>query len=152
VPIVTSAETVYVDPSALRSLYLHDASSKRFCAWRAKLAGPLVVTRHGYAELVNSVALGVFRGVITADVARRAEVLIESDLREGELVVMDVLWRRCLDLAAELSRKHTAALGTRTLDVLHVASALTLGRQTFVTYDERQAALARAVKLKVVAP
>jgi predicted nucleic acid-binding protein len=90
--------------------------------------------------------------VAAPDVALRAEVLIESDLREGELVVMDVLWRRCLDLAAELSRKHTATLGTRTLDVLHVASALTLGRRAFVTYDERLAALARAVKLKVVTP
>jgi predicted nucleic acid-binding protein len=110
------------------------------------------MTRHGYAELVNSVELAVFRGVITADVAARAEDLIESDVRDGELVVVDLLWRRCLDLAAELSRKHTATLGTRTLDVLHVASAITLRRRTFVTYDERQATLARALKLKTLAP
>jgi hypothetical protein len=150
--MATSADTVYVDPSALRRLYLHEAESKRVSAWRAKLVGPLVLTRHSYAELVNSIALGVFRGIITAEVAARAETVIEGDLRDGSLVVVDLLWRRCLDLAADLSRKHTPRLGTRALDVLHVASAVTLGRRTFVTYDERQAALARAVKLKTLAP
>ncbi len=149
---MTTADTVYIDPSALRCLYLHDSSSKRFSAWRAKLVGPLVLTRHSYAELVNSIALGVFRGDISADVAAKTERAMEADLRDGDLVLVDLLWRRCLDLAAELSREHTPALGTRALDVLHVASALTLGRRTFATYDERQAALARAVKLKTVTP
>lgn len=45
-----------------------------------------------------------------------------------------------------------ADLGTRTLDVLHVASAVALGAQRFVTYDIRQAALAKAVGLRVLAP
>jgi predicted nucleic acid-binding protein len=48
--------------------------------------------------------------------------------------------------------EHTATVGARALDVLHVASALTLGRTTFVTYDERQAALARATGMRVLAP
>ena len=62
------------------------------------------------------------------------------------------LWRAALDRTAELSRTHTAKLGTRALDVLHVASALELGARTFVTYDTRQAALAKAVGLKTLAP
>ncbi len=68
------------------------------------------------------------------------------------LALADVPWRRALDRAAELSRAYTPRLGTRTLDVLHVASALELGSRAFVTYDERQAALAKAVKLRVVRP
>jgi predicted nucleic acid-binding protein len=51
-----------------------------------------------------------------------------------------------------LSREHTITLGTRALDVLHVASALELGVRSFVTYDTRQAALAKAVGLKTLAP
>lgn len=50
------------------------------------------------------------------------------------------------------SAQDTAKLGTRTLDVLHVATALALGAQRFVTYDTRQAALVKAVKLRVLAP
>jgi predicted nucleic acid-binding protein len=42
-------------------------------------------------------------------------------------------------------------LGTRTLDVLHVASALELGRRQFLTFDLRQQELAVATGLKLVA-
>ena len=46
-------------------------------------------------------------------------------------------------------RPHSEKLGTRSLDILHVASALVLGSTSFVTFDRRQAALARASGLKV---
>jgi len=65
---------------------------------------------------------------------------------------VDVPWRAVLDQAAELSRQYTPTLGTRSLDVLHVASALALGMRQFVTYDERQARLAEACGLKAVRP
>ena len=63
-----------------------------------------------------------------------------------------VRWRTRSHRATELSRLHTPVVGTRTLDVLHVASAVELGCRTLITYDERQAALARAVKLRVLRP
>jgi len=110
------------------------------------------VTRFGRAEVVNSIQLAVHRGTINAEVAALAAADFESDLAEGRLQLVDALWRRMLDLAAELSQEHTAKLGTRTLDVLHVASAVALGAQRFVTYDIRQAALAKAVGLRVLAP
>jgi predicted nucleic acid-binding protein len=74
---------------------------------------------------------------------------IESDLAAVHLHLADLLWRKALERAADLSREPTPKLGTRTLDVLHVASALVLGSRSFVTYDERQAALAKAVRLRV---
>lgn len=151
-PIVRSAERTYVDPSALRSLYVHDDRSARFCAWRRRVGGCLPVTRFGRAELTNSVQLAVHRKEIDADLARAALADFEADVHAGRLVVVDVLWRRTLDLAAELSTQHSAALGTRTLDVLHVATAVTLEAKRFVSYDDRQAALAKAVGLRVLAP
>lgn len=42
-----------------------------------------------------------------------------------------------------------ADTGTRSLDILHVATALVLGCQTFHTFDTRQGKLARAAGLKV---
>jgi hypothetical protein len=68
------------------------------------------------------------------------------------LTLIDALWRRTLDLARDLTDRHSSALGTRTLDVLHVATAVTLGHRAFVTYDDRQAALARKIGLRCVAP
>lgn len=64
----------------------------------------------------------------------------------------DLLWRATLNRAAALSRAYSAKLGTRSLDVLHVASALELDLRSFLTFDSRQQELASAVGLKLVVP
>jgi predicted nucleic acid-binding protein len=43
-------------------------------------------------------------------------------------------------------------LGCRSLDIIHVASAVELERKTFLAFDERQRKLARAVGLKLLIP
>jgi predicted nucleic acid-binding protein len=149
---VASAERFYVDSSALRSLYVHDDRSFGFCKWRQRVGGTLRLTRFGRAEITNSVQLAVHRKLIGASAARAALLDLDADLREGRLALTDALWRRTLDLAAELSAKHTAKLGTRTLDVLHVATALILGASAFVSYDRKQSALAKLAGLKTLAP
>ena len=45
--------------------------------------------------------------------------------------------------AKQLARKHTSRLGSRTLDIVHVASALALGAEPFYTFDANQGRLAR---------
>jgi len=60
------------------------------------------------------------------------------------------LWRAALRTAAELSRQYTKKLGCRSLDVLHVASALEL--KSFVTFDPRQQQLTKNAGLGVVVP
>jgi predicted nucleic acid-binding protein len=56
--------------------------------------------------------------------------------------------RAVFDTARRIARTHTAHLGTRTLDVLHVASALILGATDFYTFDKNQRKLARIEGLK----
>ena len=55
------------------------------------------------------------------------------------------VWRDAEDLAAA----HTETLGVRSFDLLHVALAMTLGATEFLTFDARQAVLAKAAGLKV---
>jgi predicted nucleic acid-binding protein len=149
---VTSADKTYVDPSALRRMYVHDNRSRAFCEWRARLGGSLPLTLHGRGELVNSICLAVFRREISMEACQGALADVEGDLAAGHLHLADLHWRKALQRAVDLSGEHTPKLGTRTLDVLHVASALVLGCPSFVTYDERQAALAQAVGLRVTQP
>lgn len=149
---MASADKTYVDPSALRRLYVHDSRSRAFCAWRARVARALLITLHGRAELVNSIVLAVFRRDISKSAADAALADLSADINQGQLVIADLPWRHAYEQATELSRLHTSALGTRTLDVLHVASARVLEMRDFVTYDERQSALAKAVGLRVVRP
>lgn len=149
---MATAEESYCDSSALRALYLHDPRTRAMVAWRAMLRGAIPITRFVSAELTNAIALAEFRGDINASQHEVVLAHFRADFSNGRLAVTDLLWRRALDRTAELSRTHTAKLGTRALDVLHVASALELGARTLVTYDSRQAALARAVGLKTLAP
>jgi len=51
--------------------------------------------------------------------------------------------------AATLSAAHTERLGARAIDLLHVACALMLESELFLTTDMRQAQLAKAEGLKV---
>ena len=52
--------------------------------------------------------------------------------------------------AGALSAKYAASTLARSLDILHVAAALTLGARVFVSFDERQRKLARRARLKVL--
>lgn len=47
-----------------------------------------------------------------------------------------------------LSQKYSTQLASRSLDVLHVAAALSLGARRFYTFDRTQSKLARLVGLR----
>ena len=145
-----TAERVYVDPSALARLYIHCEGSREMAVWRARVGGVLPVTHHGRTEVVNAICRARFLGHL--DAAGCAEALgdLEEDFALGRMVQADILWRGALSRAADLSRRHTPDLGTRALDVLHVACALELRLPHFLTFDERQRLLASAVRLKLV--
>jgi predicted nucleic acid-binding protein len=106
----------------------------------------------GRAELVNGIALAVFRKDIDEQAGRAALADLAQDFEDGRLFLTDLLWRLALERAADLSQAHTPTLGTRSLDVLHVASDQILGCKRFVSYDERQLALAKAAGLRVLRP
>jgi predicted nucleic acid-binding protein len=149
---VAGAEATYVDPSALLKLYVHQPDSAAMAAWRARSAGALAVTHHGRSEVVNGICLAAFRGDISAKAKDDALASFDEDFAERRYVQADLLWRATLNRAGDLSRRHTPTLGCRSLDVLHVASALELGMRRFLTFDLRQRKLAAAVGLKPVEP
>jgi predicted nucleic acid-binding protein len=149
---VATAEQTYVDPSALLKLYVHERESRAMNAWRARVRGALPITPHGGLEIVNGIGLAAFRGAIAPAALADALASFDEDLAEGRYVQADVLWRAALRRAADLSRRHTPTIGCRTLDVLHVATALEIGLPRFVTFDTRQQHLAKAAGLTLVTP
>ena len=54
-----------------------------------------------------------------------------------------------MDRARALSATHSEKTGARAIDLLHVACALLLESEVFLTSDQRQAALAKAEGLQV---
>lgn len=73
----------------------------------------------------------------------------DANVAAGAFVFTEVDWADAHSLAERLSAAHTRKEGYRTLDVLHVATAVQLKATLFLTLDGPQAALARAAGLKV---
>jgi predicted nucleic acid-binding protein len=149
---VATADSIYADPSALLKLYLHERDSAAMNAWRAKTKGSLPITHHGRVEVINGVCLAAHRGDLTPEALADTLASFDEDFATGLYRQADLLWRATLNRAADLSRIHTSQLGTRSLDVLHVASALELGLRTFVSFDARQQELVKVVGLKLIVP
>ena len=97
-------------------------------------------------ELRNSIRQRFYREQLLISDAHEIFTEIDADLREGFLVHTPIRHAEVYRLADELSEKQP---GQRTLDLLHVASAAALKSRLFLTFDERQAALAKAAGLRV---
>jgi hypothetical protein len=139
----------YADSSFLVSCYVTDSNTSQAKAWLLRTGGPLVFTALHALEVRNAFKLGEFRGLISAKDAAAAWANLETDLRRGRLVKKPVNWPVVLRVAARFSERHSAAIGTRSLDILHVAAAKALRSVEFASFDGRQRSLAAAVGLKV---
>jgi hypothetical protein len=76
--------------------------------------------------LINGIGLAAYRGIITDNTHDAAMAALDGDFAQGRDKQGDVLWRATLKRAGELSRKQTRSIRCRSLDILHVASALEL--------------------------
>ena len=74
---------------------------------------------------------------------------LKVDLVSGDLITVPAPWPE-IHLAAErLSELHTESGGHRSMDILHVATAIELGAREFLTFDCNQKKLAKAEGLVV---
>jgi predicted nucleic acid-binding protein len=139
----------YADTSFFFSLYAQDANTVQAGQIAATVQSPLVFTPLQRHELRNAFRLSLFRHEITAAECQRLLDAVEADAKTGVLVETPVSWAEVYSEAEVLSAGHTKTLGTRGVDVLHVAAALALGIKTFLTFDARQKSLAVKARLKV---
>jgi predicted nucleic acid-binding protein len=125
------------------SLYAPDINSDRAVIELAKAHKPILSSAAVYLEATNAFQLMVFRGYATKVNAVTALRDFEQDIDRGVFQMFPVpplAW----ETARNLSIRRSASLGTRSLDILHVAMALTLHADVFLTFDRQQAELARA--------
>jgi predicted nucleic acid-binding protein len=134
--------SIYTDTSFLVSLYLTDRHSAE--AERRVASHPtLWLTPLHVAEWTHAVEQHVFRKLLSRREADRLHERFQQHRASG-LWTETALPDEAFDLCAQLGRRHAARMGIRTLDGLHVASALELRADRFWTFDERQKRLARA--------
>jgi predicted nucleic acid-binding protein len=93
--------------------------------------------------------------VLAAVELRRAAERVGGDrpkrLVERLLAHLDLIW---LDHSIVMAASELAPVGLRAIDSVHVATALSIGREleTFISYDRRQLAAAEQAGLSVASP
>jgi hypothetical protein len=112
------------------------------------MAQSVIVTPFGELELANALQLRLFRRELLAAQIRAAYAAFRDDVTAGIFVVRP-LSDEVYAQARGLTQRWTRTLGTRMLDIIHVASAMALAAESFHTFDERQRRLAKAVKLTI---
>lgn len=131
----------YLDSSALVKLVRHEPESS---ALRRYLEGAGLVS----SELVLTEVPRAIRRAAAADPALPLAALME----QAE-AVFGAIALRALDRAAFVAAGAIAEPALRSLDALHLVAAIDVSPlDAFVTYDERQAAVARLAGLRTVAP
>jgi predicted nucleic acid-binding protein len=139
----------YADTSFLASLYTFDIHSDSAATAMAEAELPLFLTSFGELELVNAIELRAYRKELKRSEVRQALTMFRRDIGAG-VYFLKPLAATVFDRALKLAQKRTPRLGTRTLDILHVASAIDLRVKTFYTFDKRQKKLANSAKLHVL--
>lgn len=142
----------YVDTSFLFSLYATDANSIKADSWRLANPAPLPFTAFHRLELRNALSLAMFQQRLTLAEIQAAWQEVENDFAAGLLVGRGGLWHRVLVEAETAALNDTPIVGSRTLDILHVATAKLIGTTDFCTFDTRQSILAVRIGLVAVTP
>jgi predicted nucleic acid-binding protein len=130
--------TLYADSSALLKRYIDEMDSPR--AVELLDSDPQLVTgRHTVVEVRRNLARLLAGSSLSA-----ARAAFAADLAAFAIVELDAA---TCELAATIAEQS----GARTLDALHLGAARRLGLGlTFLTFDVRQAQMARSLGLTVV--
>ena len=140
----------YFDSGVITKWYVPEINTPAALALRTRFDPPIWLTSLHRIELTAAWRLKVFRKEVAAFTITGVLADVHADVARGIFVNPSAQDEEVSRLAEDLADQYCALLGTRSLDILHVAWALAAESTHFVTGDERQARLAEAVRLPVV--
>jgi predicted nucleic acid-binding protein len=140
--------SIYLDASFVVSLYGPDSNFLKASNALQHATGVLFVSALCELESANAFRLRVFRKDATAAEAQRSIDYLDLDLG-SRILERRLLPESSFVRAHRISSQHSAQLGTRGADLLHVAAALELGADQFFSFDLLQRKLASAVGLSL---
>jgi len=144
----------YADSSFILRLVLAEATSPQAIAGFRRLGKPAVffLSLHSLEVRNGIVQRELYQRRSASSIERRgaereratAEGLLEILLNRRTLIDATVDWEQVFNRAIALSVKHGKRAGARAIDLMHVASALELECEQFLTVDDGQAEIAKA--------
>ena len=137
----------YLDTGCFVKLYYPEADSAQVIE---RIYGkPVCYTPLHELEFANALQLKVFFNSATQQQVAAAQALVRADLKSGVLVSAGGNWPDIFREAVKLAEQHTGAVGCRSLDILHCATAKVLAATEFISTDTRQKKLAAIAGLNL---
>jgi predicted nucleic acid-binding protein len=140
----------YADTGVMVKSYVLEADSEKAVGILDSLGDHLLYSHLHSIEIPNAIRLKHFRGEITKTQECAATRAFLSDVESGVLTPCEYDLGEVFLLAERLSAKHSANLGSRSLDLLHVAAAIEAGATHFASLDARQRKVASLNGLKLL--
>lgn len=141
---------LYVDTGIIVKLYIREEHSSEVSKKIVENNEAIPLTGLHDLEFTNAINLKLFRKEMTKGEADHILSIFREHEEKGVYYRPQLSWAETLGCAVELSRNHTRNTGARSLDILHVASALSINADRFFTVDTRQSRLASLVRLQIV--
>ena len=141
---------VYVDTSVIVKLYIKETYSREASDWISANNEAIPKTIFHELEFTNAIRLKQFRNEMSN---REAEIVFKrfhKHEKESIFYRPQINWPDAFARSLELSKNHTKKTGSRSLDIIHVASALSMEADRFFTFDDKQSQLASAAGLQPV--
>jgi predicted nucleic acid-binding protein len=139
---------ICVDTSLLVALFLKETFSVSAKNWLAQQDDPLVLSRLNVLEFQNALSLRRFHNQLAAAEVKAVMESFQKLRRRGLFIVSsrdDEVW----DEAEALAQALTPKIGSRSLDIWHVAFAKINQAKVFGSFDQRQRALAMKCSLSL---
>jgi len=141
---------LYVDTSIIVKLYVKEEYSLDASNRIIENNEAIPLTGFHDLEFTNAINLKLFRKEITEDEAGYIISKFHEHESKGVYYRPQLSWAETFRYAVDLSGNHTGNTGSRSLDILHVASALSIKADRFLTIDTRQSKLASLAGLKII--
>lgn len=130
-------------------LYVREEHSQQISDWLQINDEAIPLTPFHELEFTNAINLKQFRKEMTKDEAGIIFDKFNEHEKRGVFYRPQISWPDAYARSLALSKTHTENTGSRSLDVIHVALALSIGTGRFLTFDERQSQLALAAGLGI---
>jgi predicted nucleic acid-binding protein len=140
---------IYADTSFFVSLRIDDENSAAAEAFMdAHADAEFIWSPINRIELFNTIRQAAFRGQMSEADARHAIHLLERDVSAGYFLHQEADWRDVMKSANNISDKFAFATPCRAADLLHIAYAVQLSADRFISFDRDQVVLAKKAGLK----
>ena len=142
--------SLYYDSGVLVKLYVSEEVNDAVARFLAERREAVAINDLHDIEMRNALRLKRFREEIDDEQLAASMAMLANDLAARRLIRAGVDWQSVFAEAERLSAATTTGTGVRTIDLLHVAAALSQGATGLVSLDHRQRAVARLASLGLV--